>query len=539
MKLPKTLLVLIYFLFFYSKLISFAKNKEYVSPPSNPTITSFMPSNGLVGSTISIIGTGFINLKSVMLGANPAIFIVISDTQLTLVVPQGSIISKIRLTNQSGTVLSNSFFTVNRSIINSVSNLKTRIFIANIQQGYDSTPIFTDLDKDGLLDLLIGEYIGLITHFEQNAINSTEFTRVPGYFSGIDVDNYSAPTITDLDGDGLLDLLVGEIFGKLYHYEQNSANSSSFTLISNNFNGIDVGFDSTPTFTDLDGDGLLDLIVGEYDGYINYYEQNSANSTVFSLVTQNFNSIDVGIDSTPTFTDLDGDGLLDFIVGEKDGNINHYEQSSTNSLTFTLINDNFDNIKSPSGHSAPTFTDLDGDGLLDLLIGEDTRYALYHYELGILPTISTFSPTCANTGTTVTIRGRNFTGALSLKFGEVDAQSFIVENDTTIKAVVNEGSTGYVSVTTPSGKVNLGTFIFNCVSYWDGGGDNSWEDSTHWQWNALPNVNSNVIIYPSFRDGIQKIPNVNTNVNCKSLFLGINATIEVNGNGIVNIKGGN
>jgi hypothetical protein len=105
---------------------------------------------------------------------------------------------------------------------------------------------------------------------------------------------YSTPHFTDLDGDGLLDMIVGERYGNLYHYEQDSENSTSFTFITNNFNSIDVGTNSTPNFTDLDGDGLLDMIVGGNDGRLYHYEQDSENSISFTLITNIFNSIDVG-----------------------------------------------------------------------------------------------------------------------------------------------------------------------------------------------------------------------------------------------------
>jgi uncharacterized protein (DUF2141 family) len=242
-----------------------------------------------------------------------------------------------------------------------------------------SSPTFIDLDDDGLLDLIVGEFNGKLYHYEQNILNSNPFSYVTNNFNSIYVGNYSSPTFTDLDGDGLLDLIVGEVNGKLYHYEQDALNSTSFSLITNNFNSIDVGSISSPTFTDLDGDGLLDLIIGESDGNLNHYEQDDLNSNSFSYVTNNFNSINIGIYSRPTFTDLNGDGLLDLIIGEgEESNLNHYEQDDLNSNIFNFVTSSFNNIEvfwSPD----PVFTDLDGDGLLDLIIGEGGGN-LHHYE---------------------------------------------------------------------------------------------------------------------------------------------------------------
>ena len=115
------------------------------------------------------------------------------------------------------------------------------------------------------------------------------------------------PTFTDLDNDGLADLIIGGRQASLSHYERNSLDSLTFHLVNDTLSNIDVGFSPAPAFTDLDNDGLLDLIIGEFEGNLNHYEQNSINSFEFSLVTNTFNSIDVGNNSVPTFTDLDSD----------------------------------------------------------------------------------------------------------------------------------------------------------------------------------------------------------------------------------------
>ena len=75
------------------------------------------------------------------------------------------------------------------------------------------------------------------------------------------------------------------------------------------FDGIDVGFESAPALADLDDDGDLDLVVGEYDGVLNYYENvGNATSPTYEAVTgaaNPFDGVDVGWYSTPALADVD------------------------------------------------------------------------------------------------------------------------------------------------------------------------------------------------------------------------------------------
>jgi hypothetical protein len=92
--------------------------------------------------------------------------------------------------------------------------------------------------------------------------------------------------------------------------------------------------------------------------------------------------------------------------------------------------------------------------------GGTASYAGFTYILPT-PTLSSFSPASAATGSTVTISGTNFTGATAVSFGGTAAASFSAVSATSITAVVAGGTTGTVSVTTPGGTAtSTGTFTF-------------------------------------------------------------------------------
>ena len=200
------------------------------------------------------------------------------------------------------------------------------------------------------------------------AISFTEQTGTANPLNGIGVGTASIPTFADIDGDGLLDLVVGERDGALFYYENTGTTSSptytARTGTANPFNGIDVGTYSTPAFADIDGDGLLDLIIGERGGNLNYYENTGTASapTYTARIANPFNGIDVGSFSTPTFADIDGDGDPDLVLGEENGNLFYYENTGTaSSPTYTARTGTanpFSGID-VGDVSTPTFADID------------------------------------------------------------------------------------------------------------------------------------------------------------------------------------
>ena len=184
----------------------------------------------------------------------------------------------------------------------------------------------------------------------------------------------STPTFADLDNDGDLDLIIGEWDGNLDYFKNTGTPSNPiWTEDITLFVGIDVGKYSAPEFADLNNDGALDLIIGERDGNLNYFENTGTLSNpIWTEDTSMFLGIDVGSNSTPAFADLDNDGDrdLDLIIGEWDGNLNYFKNTGTPSNPIWTEDTSMFAGIDVNDSSTPSFADLDNDGDLDLIIGE-------------------------------------------------------------------------------------------------------------------------------------------------------------------------
>ncbi|MCA3285753.1 MAG: VCBS repeat-containing protein, partial [Roseomonas sp.] len=241
---------------------------------------------------------------------------------------------------------------------------------SGIDVGSRSAPSFVDLDGDRRLDLVAGEYFGALRAWRNTGSGFTALTGSVNPFNGIDVGYTSTPTFVDLDNDRRLDLVAGEYFGALRAWRNTGSGFSALTGSANPLNGIDVGTGSTPSFVDLDGDGRLDLVSGANDGALRAWRNTGTGSGFFALTgsANPFNGIDVGFNSTPSFVDLDGDGRLDLVAGEYFGALRAWRNTASGFIALTGSANPFNGID--VGYwSTPSFVDLDGDGRLDLVLG--------------------------------------------------------------------------------------------------------------------------------------------------------------------------
>ena len=251
----------------------------------------------------------------------------------------------------------------------------------NEDVGANSAPALGDLDGSRIKNVT-GENFG--TFLVSEPFGSFIAT---GWLDGQDVGFYSTPAFGDADGDGDLDLVAGEQAGVFNYFENvGTPLAPVFLLHSDGASpvaGQDVGFDSTPTLGDLDGDGDRDLVSGNYGGGFNYFKNVLIRPwpRYTGPIPIPFGSTNVGFVSSPAAGDLDGDGDPDFVASQSfgDGSI-HYFKNTGSALQPKVLEQtggaNPFNTLSAGTTPRLAFGDIDHDGDLDLISGQNAGYYL-------------------------------------------------------------------------------------------------------------------------------------------------------------------
>jgi hypothetical protein len=196
----------------------------------------------------------------------------------------------------------------------------------------------------------------------------------------------------DLDGDGRQDLISGSYPGELYLFKRkpNGAFAASTIIKSEAGRSIHVGRASAVAVADLNGDGEVDLIIGNIDGAV-FFVPNTGTAAKPSFgnpqaIKADGTGIKVsGGDAGPCVADWDGDGKLDLIVGSGEGDVSWYRNIGTRTeprLAAPVIlidgpghgastqSDSFDNPKSPGMRTKVHVADWNGDMRPDLIVGD-------------------------------------------------------------------------------------------------------------------------------------------------------------------------
>jgi len=271
---------------------------------------------------------------------------------------------------------------------------------------------FLDLNNDAKRDLVAAPALqgsenvnNLWLYTNSNTDNSPVLNYQKNNFlqeSMIDLGEGAYPTFFDHDGDGDLDMLVGnfgyygtQYLSKLALFENTGTLSvPSFSLVTDDYANISSNgiINMAPTTGDLDGDGDTDLLVGDNSGRFSFFTNTAGvgNPAAFSsTATANFGNgflvgMDVGVRAYPQLIDLDKDGKLDIIAGNQAGKVYYYRNTGTTTApTFSLMTNSLGGINvlqsscSSMGQAMPfVFND---NGSYKMLVGSECgNLYLYH-----------------------------------------------------------------------------------------------------------------------------------------------------------------
>ncbi len=422
-----------------------------------PTITSFSPQSGIIGSSVVITGTNFdtsIANNIVYFGPVTAMVTAATATSLTVQVPSGASFSRISVTTGGLTALSKGRFTVTFSptgIIDATALTTTATLQAN-----SLLAEIGDVDGDGKPDIVYGNSddskisIFRNTSTVRGALSSASFQSTIDFNVGTDGSN--RVNLADIDGDGKLDLVVGNVLSNVVSILRNTSSpgnvtASSFAAPVN----ITVTRACKPAVADLNGDGKPEIIVASANNSYITILQNSTTPGVITSGSFVSSTLTTGMDANyTTAADLNNDGKPDILAANSgEGNFTIFENlGSGGTISFGAKV----SIPTPDGTGTNHLdvADLDADGKLDIV---SANYSAFVNQVSVYK----------NNYTSGAITTSSFSGPISFADGAFNtSQLAIADFDGDLKPdfiTVGDTQASIFKNTTPAGVLNTSSFV--------------------------------------------------------------------------------
>jgi len=257
--------------------------------------------------------------------------------------------------------------------------------------GENAAPALADLDGDGDADLLVGysgERVGTtyragLWYFENKGTPAKPaFERTSTDYLGLRqslVLSDVVPAFTDVDGNGSLDLVltgtgIRTLEIRVLFNQAGPGAAARYDLGSAvtwpTPEGVGPG--DLPTVADVDRDGRPDLLIGKSEGTIQYYRNTGTpTSPALQLQNQQFGGfrIDTEIRARSlVLADLNGDRINELVAATHNGQVRIYRMPERADQPLTLL-DSLPGIGLPGTGLRAALADLDGDQLPDLMLG--------------------------------------------------------------------------------------------------------------------------------------------------------------------------
>lgn len=231
------------------------------------------------------------------------------------------------------------------------------------------SPVLADIDQDGNLDIVVA-----IRKWPEGFIHvyNGDGTMLDGWPQRLDYIPASEVAVGDINGDGTPEI-IAESYYSLNVLSSLGPMMPGFPFIPGNDRVFSY---SAPVLADIDQDGEREIIFGDhsntppFDGKLYILKSDGTHFPNWPRSTAN------GIYAPPAIGDIDGDGTLDVSVGEYGAGSGIYKLYAWNGLTGENL-PGFPVLGLNNINSQVILADLDGDGEIELMFDDNTDAGIY------------------------------------------------------------------------------------------------------------------------------------------------------------------
>ena len=234
------------------------------------------------------------------------------------------------------------------------------------------TPALADLDGNGVLDIVYAGFEGKLFAWRPDG------TSLPGFPGNIGFATTGSVAVGYLDGPGDTQPEIVATSGNdsLYAFKSDGGRRAGFPI------GIRLGGTSknpSPALADMNVDGYLDIVVAGTDGKIYVYDRNGVLNPNFANVRYSAITDGYASESSPVVADINGDGLPDILMGDENGVVNGI--SGTGQLL-----PGFPIQLGGEVRGTAAACDCDGDGLSEIVVSSwDKKTYMWDYDFPFSP----------------------------------------------------------------------------------------------------------------------------------------------------------